>query len=77
MIKNWFFVSSLSKVNTETLHIIIIAKTKVHFQLGIKMESLKVQQYMNHYPVTFTENMSVEEASLRFFKNQANRGPCC
>jgi CBS domain-containing protein len=75
MIKNWFFVSSLSKVNTETLHIIIIAKTKVHFQLGIKMESLKVQQYMNHYPVTFTENMSVEEASLRFLKTKQIGGP--
>jgi len=39
------------------------------------MESLKVQDYMNHYPVTFTENMSVEEASLRFLKTKQIGGP--
>lgn len=39
------------------------------------MESLKVQEYMNHYPVTFTENMSVEEASLRFLKTKQIGGP--
>ncbi len=30
---------------------------------------------MNHYPVTFTENMSVEEASLRFLKTKQIGGP--
>ncbi|WP_057831710.1 CBS domain-containing protein [Colwellia sp. TT2012] len=39
------------------------------------MESLKVQEYMNHYPVTFTENMSVEEAALRFLKTKQIGGP--
>jgi CBS domain-containing protein len=39
------------------------------------MESLKIQEYMNHYPVTFTENMSVEEASLRFLKTKQIGGP--
>jgi len=39
------------------------------------MESLKIQKYMNHYPVTFTENMSVEEASLRFLKTKQIGGP--
>jgi len=39
------------------------------------MESLKVQEYMNQYPVTFTENMSVEEASLRFLKTKQIGGP--
>ncbi len=32
------------------------------------MESVQIKEYMNHYPVTFTEDMSVEEASLRFLK---------
>jgi len=39
------------------------------------MESLKVKNYMNNYPVTFTENMSVEEASLRFIKTKQIGGP--
>jgi len=39
------------------------------------MESLKVQEYMNHHPVTFTENMSVEDASLRFLKTKQIGGP--
>jgi len=39
------------------------------------MESLKVQKYMNQYPVTFTENMSIEEASLRFIKTKQIGGP--
>ena len=39
------------------------------------MESLKVQEYMNHYPVTFTPNMAVEEASLRFLKTKQIGGP--
>lgn len=30
---------------------------------------------MNHYPVTFTEEMSVEEASLRFLKTKQIGGP--
>ena len=36
------------------------------------MESLKVEEYMNHYPVTFTADMRVEEASLRFLKTKQN-----
>lgn len=39
------------------------------------MESLQVQEYMNHFPVTFTEQMSVEEASLRFLKTKQIGGP--
>ena len=39
------------------------------------MESLKVQDYMNHYPVTFTADMGVEEASLRFLKTKQIGGP--
>ncbi len=39
------------------------------------MESLKVEQYMNHYPITFTPDMSVEEASLRFLKTKQIGGP--
>ena len=39
------------------------------------MESLKVQEYMNHYPVTFTADMAVEEASLRFLKTKQIGGP--
>jgi len=39
------------------------------------MESLKVQEYMNHYPVTFTADMGVEEASLRFLKTKQIGGP--
>ena len=39
------------------------------------MESLKIQEYMNHYPVTFTETMSVEEATIRFLKTKQIGGP--
>ncbi len=39
------------------------------------MESLKVQEYMNHYPVTFTADMALEEASLRFLKTKQIGGP--
>lgn len=39
------------------------------------MESLKIHEYMNQYPVTFTETMSVEEAALRFFKTKQIGGP--
>ena len=39
------------------------------------MQSLKIQENMNHYPVTFTESMSVEEASLRFLKTKQIGGP--
>lgn len=39
------------------------------------MQSIKVNEYMNHYPVTFTENMAVEEASLRFLKTKQIGGP--
>ncbi|MGB1198415.1 MAG: CBS domain-containing protein [Thalassotalea sp.] len=39
------------------------------------MESLQVQEYMNHYPVTFTPEMAVEEASLRFLKTKQIGGP--
>lgn len=39
------------------------------------MESLKVNDYMNHYPVTFTPEMSVQEASLRFLKTRQIGGP--
>lgn len=39
------------------------------------MESLKVQDYMNHYPITFTAGMGVEEASLRFLKTKQIGGP--
>lgn len=39
------------------------------------MESLQVKEYMNYYPVTFTEKMSVEEASLRFLKTKQIGGP--
>ncbi|MBU2871506.1 CBS domain-containing protein [Colwellia sp. E2M01] len=39
------------------------------------METLQVKNYMNNYPVTFTEKMSVEEASLRFLKTKQIGGP--
>ncbi len=39
------------------------------------MESLQVKEYMNHYPVTFTPEMVVEEASLRFLKTKQIGGP--
>lgn len=39
------------------------------------MESLRVEEYMNYYPVTFTADMAVEEASLRFLKTKQIGGP--
>ncbi|WP_085299788.1 CBS domain-containing protein [Cognaticolwellia mytili] len=39
------------------------------------MESLQVKEYMNHYPVTFTPEMMVEEAALRFLKTKQIGGP--
>ncbi len=39
------------------------------------MESLQVKDYMNHYPVTFTPEMVVQEASLRFLKTKQIGGP--
>lgn len=39
------------------------------------MESLKVSDYMNHYPVTFAPEMVIEEASLRFLKTKQIGGP--
>ncbi|XQW83510.1 CBS domain-containing protein [Thalassotalea piscium] len=39
------------------------------------MESLQVKDYMNHYPVTFTPEMAIEEASLRFLKTKQIGGP--
>lgn len=39
------------------------------------MESVQIKEYMNHYPVTFTADMSIEEASLRFLKTKQIGGP--
>ena len=39
------------------------------------MESVQIKEYMNHYPVTFTPEMVVEEASLRFLKTKQIGGP--
>ncbi|TPH16465.1 CBS domain-containing protein [Litorilituus lipolyticus] len=39
------------------------------------MESLKVQEYMNHYPITFTPEMALVDASLRFLKTKQIGGP--
>ncbi len=39
------------------------------------IESVAVKEYMNHYPVTFTPDMVVEEASLRFLKTKQIGGP--
>ncbi len=39
------------------------------------IESIAVKEYMNHYPVTFTPDMVVEEASLRFLKTKQIGGP--
>ena len=39
------------------------------------MESLKIEKYMNHYPVTFAPEMVVEEASIRFLKTKEIGGP--
>ena len=39
------------------------------------MESVQIKEYMNHYPVTFTPDMVIEEASLRFLKTKQIGGP--
>lgn len=39
------------------------------------MESVQVREYMNLYPVTFTPEMVIEEASLRFLKTKQIGGP--
>jgi len=39
------------------------------------LESLEIKEYMNHYPVTFTSEMVVEEAALRFLKTKQIGGP--
>lgn len=39
------------------------------------MESIHVKDFMNQYPVTFTPEMAVEEASLRFLKTKEIGGP--
>ncbi len=39
------------------------------------MESIQVKDYMNSYPVTFTPDMSVAEAALRFLKTKQIGGP--
>ena len=39
------------------------------------MDNLKIEEYMNHYPVTFTADMAVAEASLRFLKTKQIGGP--
>lgn len=39
------------------------------------LESIEVKDFMNPYPVTFTPEMVVEEASLRFLKTKQIGGP--
>jgi len=39
------------------------------------MESLQVQHYMNQHPVTFSPNMVVQEAALKFLKAMQIGGP--
>jgi CBS domain-containing protein len=39
------------------------------------MESIQVKDYMNSYPVTFTPDMSIAEAALRFLKTKQIGGP--
>lgn len=39
------------------------------------MESLQVKEYMDHYPVTFTPDMVVEQAALHFLKTKQIGGP--
>ena len=39
------------------------------------MDRIEVRDYMNHYPVTFTSEMVVEEAALRFLKTKQIGGP--
>ena len=54
---------------------IFIVLSIASFSEVLMMESLKVEKYMNHYPVTFTPEMAVEEASLRFLKTKQIGGP--
>ncbi len=39
------------------------------------MESLLVKEYMDHYPMTFTPEMVIEEAAMRFLKTKQIGGP--
>ena len=39
------------------------------------MESLQVKDYMNHYPMTFSPEMVIEEALLSFLKTKQIGGP--
>ena len=39
------------------------------------MESIQVKEFMNHYPVTFTPEMVIEEASFRLLKTKQLGGP--
>lgn len=39
------------------------------------MESLDIEHYMNHYPVTFTADMDMQETTLRFLKTKQIGGP--
>jgi len=39
------------------------------------MDGLKIEQFMNNYPVTFSKEMVIEEASLRFLKTKQIGGP--
>ena len=39
------------------------------------MESLEVKEFMNRYPVTFTPDMALAEAALRFLKTKQIGGP--
>lgn len=39
------------------------------------MESVQIKEYMNQYPVTFTPEMVIEEAALRFLKTKQIGGP--
>lgn len=39
------------------------------------MESLQVQEYLNHHPVTFTLEMPVAEAVEKLIKNHQTGGP--
>ena len=39
------------------------------------MESVQIKEYMNHYPVTFTPDMVIEEASFRLLKTKQLGGP--
>jgi len=39
------------------------------------MKSLKIEEYMNNFPMSFTAEMSVEDASLLFLKDKQIGGP--